>query len=52
MMTLLHAGIGVLLAQMIIEWAVLSGLAGALVERGKHLLVVLLQRGDVFAILL
>ena len=52
MMTPLHAGIGALLVQMIIERVVLSGLAGPLMERGRHLLVVLIQRGDVFAILL
>jgi hypothetical protein len=52
MMTPLHAGIGALLVQMIIEVVVLSVLAGPLVEKGRHLLVVLIQKGDVFAILL
>jgi hypothetical protein len=37
---------------MIIEVVVLSVLAGPLVERRRHLLVVLIQKGDVFAILL
>jgi hypothetical protein len=53
MMTPLHAGIGALSVQMIIEVVVLSVLAGPLVERRRrHLLVVLIQKGDVFAILL
>jgi hypothetical protein len=48
----LISGIGVLLVQMIIERVALSALAGTLQQRGKHLLVVLIQRGAVFAILL
>jgi hypothetical protein len=52
-LTPLHAGIGALSVQMIIEVVVLSVLAGPLVERRRrHLLVVLIQKGDVFAILL
>jgi hypothetical protein len=51
-LTPLHAGIGALSVQMIIEVVVLSALAGPLVERRRHLLVVLIQKGDVFAILL
>jgi hypothetical protein len=52
MMTPMHAGIGVLLARMIIERVAPSGLATALVERGKHPLVILIQRGDVLPVLL
>lgn len=52
LMTPLHAGIGALLVQMIIERVATHALAGPLQKRGKHLLAALIQREVVYAILL